>query len=279
MNTPSADPPADQAPNRPNVHKVFSQKVADYLKSRPDYPLALFEQLTELGALSAGAIVADIGSGTGLLTGALLQRGHEVFALEPNDEMRAAAEANLQSFDRFRSRSGSAEVTGLTNASIDLVTAAQAFHWFDAPRARDECLRILRPQGQVALIWNDRVLTDVLNQALDRVFAAFGGELRKVSMQQEERRQVPEFFGHAAYQTLSIEHKHWLDRAGFAALVFSRSYMPKRGSAAALEVEGEISRIFDKHAQAGQVLMRYQTLALVGRPDGRPEAGQALKPS
>ncbi len=260
----------DQSPNRPDVHQVFSQKVADYLKSRPDYPLALFEQLSALGALSAGAVIADIGSGTGLLTGSLLQRGHEVFALEPNDEMRAAAESNLQSFGGFHSRSGSAEVTGLPDASIDLVTAAQAFHWFDAPRARDECLRILRPEGQVALIWNDRVLTDPLNQALDRVFTDFGGELRKVSMQQEERRQVPVFFGRAAYQSLSIDHTHWLDRAGLDALVFSRSYMPKRGSGSALQVEGEISRIFDEHAQVGQVLMRYQTLALVGHPTHRP---------
>lgn len=266
MSTLSSDPGVRQNPSS-DTRQVFAQKVVDYLESRPDYPAAMFTQLEAIGALPARAAVADLGSGTGLLTRALLERGHQVFALEPNDEMRLAAEQVLNNYPGFNSCAGSAEQTGLPDSSVDLVSAAQAFHWFDASLARDECLRILRPHGQVALIWNDRVLSDRLNQALDEVFVQFGGELRKVSMQQEERRQVPLFFGDARYQSFEFDHDHWLDRSGLDALVFSRSYMPARGSDKGLEVERAVSNVFERQAQAKRVLMRYRTLLLIGRPE------------
>ena len=253
------NPPADP-------HQFFSRKVADYLKSRPDYPAALLDALESLDGMPARAIIADIGSGTGLLTRSLLARGHTVHALEPNEEMRRAAEQMLNGNPGFISNAGSAEQTGLPDRSVDLITAAQAFHWFDAPRAREECLRILRPAGQVALIWNDRVLSDPLNQALDEILSKFGGELRKVSAQQEERRQVPVFFGNAKYRSLEFDHVHWLDRSGLDSLVFSRSYMPARDSGPGLEIGRAVSGIFNRLAESGRVLMRYQTVALVGRP-------------
>ena len=265
MTNSSAAPSAGQD-QVANVHQIFSQKVQDYLKSRPDYPAALFDRLAECGALPNNAVIADIGSGTGSLTKSLLDLGHEVFALEPNDEMRQAAERILIDYPGFWSSAGSAEQTGLPDSSVDLVTAAQAFHWFDAPRARDECLRILRPHGRVALIWNDRVLSDPLNQGLDQVLSGFGGALRKVSMQQEELRQVPLFFGGSSYSSFEFEHGHWMDRSGLEALVFSRSYMPARNSEAGRAAERSVLQIFNDHAQAGRVLMRYVTLALVGRP-------------
>ncbi|MED5622454.1 class I SAM-dependent methyltransferase [Ideonella sp. BN130291] len=245
---------------------IFSGKVADYIVSRPDYPAALFDALVQCGALPAGADVADIGAGTGLLTHALLQRGHRVTAVEPNDEMRSACDASLGAHPGYRSTSGRAEATGLAEASVDLITAAQAFHWFDVMPARHEALRILRPAGQVALVWNDRVGSDPLQVALDALFAEFGGSRRSAMLAHDDRSQVPEFFGGMPQQQ-DFAHQHRLDLAGLLSLVFSRSYMPARESDDGRRAVRAIEAVFARFADAGRVAMRYRTVLMLGRPN------------
>jgi len=134
----------------------FTGRVADYERGRPGYPAALFDRLVELAALAPGATVADVGAGTGLATAPLLTRGLAVVAVEPNAEMRAVAERRLGGVPGFSSVTGSAEATGLADSSVDLVLAAQAFHWFAPAPTRAEWRRILRPPGNVALVWNAR---------------------------------------------------------------------------------------------------------------------------
>ena len=134
----------------------FTTRVENYVRYRPGYPPEAIELLRSRCGLQAGAAVADIGSGTGILTELVLASGARVAAVEPNAAMRAAAEAALGGNARFRSVDGSAEATTLAPASIDLLVAGQAFHWFDAERARAEALRILRPRGWAALLWNER---------------------------------------------------------------------------------------------------------------------------
>src|SRR5580704_17335722 len=135
----------------------FSSRVDDYVRYRPGYPAALYAWLAAEGRLDAGSVVVDVGSGTGILSRGLLESGGaRVVGVEPNAAMRAAAERSLAGQPRFESVDASAEATGLPAASADLVIAAQAFHWFDPPRARVEFARILRPSGLVALVWNQR---------------------------------------------------------------------------------------------------------------------------
>ena len=136
---------------------IFSSKVTGYVASRPDYPAALFDALRTTCDLQPGALVADVGAGTGLLTRGLLARGYTVTAIEPSDAVRSAADHALEHVPAYSSASGTAEQMPLPPQSVDLITAAQAFHWFDIKAARAECLRVLKPQGHVALIWNDRV--------------------------------------------------------------------------------------------------------------------------
>lgn len=247
-----------------DVPAVFSAKVADYRAARPDYPAALFDAL-----FTAPVRVADVGSGTGLFTRGLLARGHEVHAVEPSAEMRAAAEDEFAHEPRFHSVAGRAEATTLPAVSVDWVVAAQAFHWFDIPRARAECLRILRLAGQVALVWNDRVLEDPVHTALDvEVFAEFGGEKRSALVAHEaSRSDAPAFFNGAPVREFGFEHSQRLDAAGLLALVCSRSYMPARASDAGAAVALRVRRLFDAHAGgANRVTLRYRTQALVGRP-------------
>jgi SAM-dependent methyltransferase len=168
---------------------------------------------------------------------------------------------------RYRSVEGCAESIPLGDASVDLVTAAQAFHWFDIDRARAECRRVLRSDGQVALIWNDRAADDPLYRALDAVFAEFGGVRRDALLAHEDRSGVSRFFGAAAAQQLCWPHHHQLSEAGLVSLVFSRSYMPERNTPAGSEAGLRVREVFGRFASAGKVTVRYRTVAIVGRPE------------
>jgi SAM-dependent methyltransferase len=248
------------------VFELFSAKVAEYIASRPNYPRALFDELAALGLLNASKRIADLGAGTGIFTRALLDRGCEVIAVEPNAAMRAAADTALQSYPRYRSVTGTAEHTSLAAASIDLITAAQAFHWFDIAAARSECLRILKPEGQVALIWNDRVLTDPLHIALDEIFTKYGGAMRGAVLAHEDRSSVPQFFGSAEVHTLQYPNEQRLNRDGLTSLVLSRSYMPARDTGAGQAAVQDTHRIFDAFSAGDHVTVRYRTIATIGRP-------------
>ncbi len=248
------------------VRSVFSDKVADYVASRPDYPLPLFDALRAGGGLTDGALVADLGAGTGLLTHGLLSQRWQVVAVEPNPAMRAACDAWLGGQAGYRSVEGSAESIPLAAASVDLITAAQAFHWFELDRARDECLRVLRPRGQVALIWNDRVLQDPLHVALDELFAEFGGSKRSALLAHEDRAGVPRFFADGPSAERAWPHVQMLDRASLLSLVCSRSYMPARDTAMGRVVAQRVDQLFERLAVDQTVPVRYRTVLIVGRP-------------
>src|SRR5688572_11749971 len=121
------DPPAG---SRPDPTGRFTHRADAYVKSRPSYPAGLFDVLRDECGLGPSSVVADLGSGTGIFTRLLLERGATVHAVEPNDDMRGEAERTLASEPRFHSVKGTAEATTLAAGSIHLVTAAQAFHWF-----------------------------------------------------------------------------------------------------------------------------------------------------
>src|SRR5690606_35644369 len=137
----------------------FSSRVEAYIRSRPGYPAAVCEVLGREIGFTAGWVVADIGSGTGLSTRLFLENGNDIFAVEPKAAMRQAAEAMLAKNAGFRSVEGTAEQTSLASGSTDLVVAGQAFHWFDERQSLREFARILKPGGFVVLMWNARRLT------------------------------------------------------------------------------------------------------------------------
>lgn len=249
------------------VGAIFDDKVRDYIAARPDYPRALIDALADgLARPAAEATVADLGAGSGLLTRALLSRFGTVWAVEPGAPMRAACDAMLGGSPGYRSAAGAAEAIPLPAGSVDLITAAQAFHWFDVPRARAEARRVLAPGGQVALVWNDRVGGDPLHQALDALFAEFGGAKRSALVAHEERRGVDDFFGAAGFETRQWPHAHALDRDGLLALAFSRSYMPARDTPAGRAATARLDEVFARHAEGGQVQVRYTTVLMRGAP-------------
>lgn len=243
----------------------FSDRVDDYVRYRPGYPPALIELLAKEHRLGPGCIVADVGSGTGILTRLLLDTGAHVHAIEPNAAMRTAAETSLAAYGGFASVDASAEATTLAPASVDLVIAAQAFHWFDAPRARLEFVRILRPSGAVALVWNQRLaspLNDDYERMLDR-FAPEYGPVRETNRAAEPKLRA--FFAPTKPAFASFEHEQRFDEAGLLGRLMSSSFAPREGDPLHAPMMERLAEIFAAHARDGMVVLRYETVVWHGR--------------
>src|SRR2546425_5633219 len=146
--------------NFTDAKQRFSNRVADYVRYRPGYPLALIDLLRAECGLRPDHVIADVGSGTGFLSRLFLDNGNRVFGVEPNEEMRQAGEEYLAAHDKFSSVSGSSEATALPEASVDFITAAQALHWFEPGATRREFLRSLKPHGWGIVVWTDRRSTE-----------------------------------------------------------------------------------------------------------------------
>ena len=252
------------------VTAVFSPKVQDYVRSRPDYPAAVFAHLGQWLAGQPFApqdrVVADVGAGTGLFTADLLPLAGRVWAVEPNEAMRAAADARLGTHPAYRSTAGSAEASGLADASVHLITAAQTAHRWDRTRALAECRRVLAPGGCVVLVWNLRLASAPLHQALDQVFARFGGSRREAMQEDLIEDLAPAFFPGACSAHV-WPHAHELDEAGLQALAFSRSFMPPRDSAEGRAAVQALSDLFVSASEAGRLTVRYTTHAWIGQLD------------
>jgi SAM-dependent methyltransferase len=257
----------------------FGGRVADYARHRPRYPAALVDALRREHGLAPGHVVADVGSGTGLLARLFLDAGHEVYGVEPNGEMRAAGEALLAAYPRFRSVDGRAEATGLPPASVDWVTAGQAFHWFEPEAAREEFARILRPGGHAALVWNDRrVEASAFSRGYEDLLRRFGTDYEQVrhrARQTSERDDagIHRFFAPARCREHVFENVQRLDFQGLRGRLLSASYVPLAGHPNHAPMLAALRDLFDANARGGEVLFEHDTRLFVGRLDARQGVG------
>lgn len=245
--------------------KRFSSRVDNYIKYRPSYPQALIDLLAAECGLSSDATIADIGSGTGILAELLLRRGYQVIGVEPNDEMRSAGDRLLQNYPRFTSVAGTAEATTLNDGSVDLITAGQAFHWFDPARFRAECVRILRPGGWIALIWNDRRLdSSPFLQAYERLLLTHGTDYTAVNHKQFDDESMKRFFGAGRFRKASFENVQTFDFEGVKGRLLSSSYVPEADHPSYQPMLDELQQIFGQHQTHGQVVFEYDTIVYYG---------------
>ena len=243
-----------------NSTERFSSRVENYIKYRPSYPAAVLELLSSRCGLGARSVVADVGSGTGILTEPLLETGAAVFAIEPNRPMREAAERHLNDYGRFRSIDGTAEATTLAAASVDLITASQAFHWFDVQKSRLELRRILRPEGWVALIWNERPTEAVpLLDDYDALLRRYCSEYDKVTSLRADESKIREFLGRRP-EIGVFANRQVFDYAGLEGRLMSSSYAPEAGNPQHEPLITGLREIFDRHNRAGKVQFPYRTL-------------------
>ncbi|CAB3759013.1 class I SAM-dependent methyltransferase [Paraburkholderia solisilvae] len=243
----------------------FSDRVADYVRFRPTYPREIVTFLHDTCGVAPAAPVADIGAGTGISAKVFLDEGHPVIAVEPNDAMRAAADALLASYDGFSSVSGTAEATTLADASVDLVIAAQAFHWFDPVTARREFARILKPRGLVALFWNSRMLEgSPFLEGYEALLQQYSTDYQAVAERYGDDESMAVWFGDAFAHKAYFPNAQWLDFDGLKGRLLSSSYAPKAGHPNHEPMLTALRALFDRTAHDGNVEFAYQTRVYVG---------------
>ena len=241
----------------------FTSRADNYARYRPTYPAAAIDWLFEVGGLSAGSVVADVGSGTGILAALLLERGATVYAVEPNAAMRAAAEAWLGEQPGFTSIDATAEATGLPDAGIDLVTAGQAFHWFEPEATRAEFRRVLRPGGAVALVWNSRDKRSAFVADYEAMLNEYAHSYRRVR-HGSHMHSIGQFFADG-YEMRVFDHERPQEYDSLLGGLLSGSYSPLPGDPRYEPMVARLRAIFAAHQRDGRVVTPYRTQVYFGR--------------
>jgi ubiquinone/menaquinone biosynthesis C-methylase UbiE len=244
----------------------FSSRVENYVRYRPSYPPGILLTLRDGCGLSAGSIVADIGSGTGILSSIFLQNGNTVFGVEPNREMRAAGERLLQDQPRFHSIIGTAEATTLPDNSVDFVVAGQAFHWFEADKAKVEFARILKPEGWVALVWNERRASETpFHQAYEKLLLSYAPFEEHIQQKTTLFETLAEWFAPHPMQHRIFPNAQEFDWEGLRGRLLSSSYMPEVGHPNHEPMIVDLEAIFRAHQTNGHIRFEYETSVYFGQ--------------
>ena len=243
----------------------FSSRVDNYVRYRPGYPAVVLDLLKKMCRLTPDSVIADIGSGTGIFTRMLLENGNRVFGVEPNTDMRMAAQKLLASFPRFTSVTGTAETTTLTDRGIDFITVAQAAHWFDRDRARSEFIRILKPGGWTVLLWNERRTdsTPFLRE-YEQLLLTYGTDYQEVRHERTTAK-INAFFAPSEFQERKFNMSQEFHYAALEGRLLSSSYTPQQGDTKYVPMLRELKRIFEAHQKNGKVAFDYVTRVYFGR--------------
>lgn len=259
----------------------FSQRVENYIKYRPRYPKAVLDLLRVECQLQKTHTIADIGSGTGILSELFLKNGNPVLGVEPDPQMRAGGEYYLRDYPAFTSVAATAEATTLLDDSVDFVTAGQAFHWFDLQLARREFDRILRPGGWVVLVWNiQRATGTPFLEALqafwqDRRFSKYPSKqasermarIQALRLNPERARQIllEPFFGPGEFTERAFENPMSVDLQGLKGRILSNAPALEPGDLLYGTMLASIDELFQKHQRNGTVTIEHATRVVIGQ--------------
>lgn len=245
---------------------IYAGKAEKYARYRWDYQPAAIQAIAARAGLCAGSVVADVGAGTGILTRHLAVLAGRVYAIEPNEEMRAEARKHLSGCPSCAVLEGSAEATGLPGRSVDLVCAAQAIHWFEPEAAQREFRRILKPGGWLAILWNTLdagpVSADI--QAINT--PAYGAQTAHpapwVNLPPEA------YFQGGSYERMAWPFTTRQDWEQFIGALCSASFAPDETHPLYPRYEQAAREIFDRHSHSGILSGRGETHLLIGRITG-----------
>ncbi|OQP48037.1 methyltransferase type 11 [Niastella yeongjuensis] len=242
----------------------FSNRVENYVKYRPHYPPAIVNYIQQQFGFKTGTI-ADVGAGTGILTSLFLDAGYAVYAVEPNAPMLAKATTLLQDYPGFTAVPGTAENTTLPENSVDAIMAGQAFHWFNPENSKAEFTRILKPQGLVMLVWNERNTQAPFEQEYDALINKYGKDYVQVKHRNIEPADIESFFAPAPMELKVFDNQQVFDFDGLKGRLLSSSYMPLQGEAGYEEMLTALNKLFDKYQQAGTITITYDTRLYAGK--------------
>ncbi|MGH7890613.1 MAG: class I SAM-dependent methyltransferase [Thermodesulfobacteriota bacterium] len=246
--------------------KRFSQRAGYYKKYRPGYPREIIGLLKAECGLNNSLTIADIGSGTGILSEMFLREGNPVYGVEPNREMRKASEDILNGYPNFESVNGTAESTTLEDGTVDLITVGHAFHWFDVGKSKVEFIRILRQGGWVALVWNDRRTdTTPFLRSYEDLLKNFGTDYSDVNPANFNFRTLSTFFGKGGFEIKLFDNFQTFDFEGLKGRLLSSSYVPMEDHSNYVVMMDELHRIFLESQKDGKVVFKYDTKVYWGR--------------
>ena len=249
-----------------NTLNRFSSRVDHYIKYRPDYPHEVITFLKQEGILTSGSVIADIGSGTGISSELFLKEGNVVYGVEPNREMRDAAQKLLAGYKNFCSISGTAEITNLPTADIGLIIAGQAFHWFDKEKCKTEFKRILKSNGTIVLMWNDRRTNSTpFLSAYEDFIKMFAIDYAEVNHKNIDEKIFNDFFGEANYKIKLFDNFQYFDFEGLKGRILSSSYMPEEGHKDYNFMISVLKKIFNRFQENGKVTLEYDTKIYYGK--------------
>jgi SAM-dependent methyltransferase len=245
--------------------KRFTTRVENYLKYRPSYPTAIVTLLETECGLTRDQLVADIGSGTGLMTELFLKHGNKVFGVEPNAEMRFAGERLLAKYPSFVSVTATAEAMTLPNESVDFIVVGQAFHWFDHAVVKIEFKRILQPGGWVVIVWNGfRIETSAVVRGYHELLVKYGTDYQEVS-REIETCDIEALFSPREFRQARFPYKQVFDFEGLKGRLLSASYAPQPGDPGYDQMIEELRGIFDANQKEGKVDFDYETEVYYGQ--------------
>lgn len=239
----------------------FTNKGELYAQARPRYAGALFAHFKQALHIPVGSVFADIGAGTGIFSEQLLQNGYRVYAVEPNSDMRKKAEEKLSANKDFFSVNGTDASTTLPAHSVDYVTAAQAFHWFDQAAFKKECARILKPGGRILLVYNSRDLTTECNKALADLCHSYCPTFEGFSKGTGD--EACRAFFENRCEVFCADNYQVYDRTGYTQRILSSSYALREGDVGYSEFLDAIHALFDTYAADGLLTVPMQTVAYI----------------
>ncbi len=242
----------------------FTNKGQIYASARPSYPKELFKYLQDKNVINPQSIVADIGSGTGIFTTQIAPYVDTVYAVEPNEDMRTQAILQFQDYTNIISVDGTAEHTLLKDHSIDCITVAQAFHWFDRSAFRAECSRILNDHGKAVLIWNDRDSQASIIQENYDINATFCPSFKGASSGISFAPESFDDFFRERCELITFSNVYRYDLTAFLERNLSSSYAPSKTDAVYDEYIHALTDLFMKRSVNGYVNYPYLTRCYIG---------------
>jgi len=241
----------------------FSDRADNYAKYRPDYPTKIIEYLNEYN-FSKHSIVADVGSGTGKLTEIFLKNGNNVYAVEPNVKMRDMADSLLGKYKNYISINGTAENTTLENNCIDFIVVGQAFHWFDAIKALSEFKRILKNNGVLVLIWNDRKTDTDFSIEYENILNKYSKNYKESTHRNISDEAIEKYFV-KDFKKYMIENNQKFNFTELLGRFSSSSYTPKQGTDEYKDSYNSLEKIFNKYKADNKIVFDYDTKIYIGR--------------
>ena len=244
----------------------FTGKADIYKKYRPSYPKELIDYLYSQVGFNKDSAIADIGSGTGIFSRLLLERGSRVYCVEPNGDMRQTSEKDLAGFENFIAVSAPAENTGLQDKSVDFITAAQAFHWFDRQLFKQECRRILKPGGKFAIVYNGPEDCEFIKKrdSISEKYAV--GDKKGYHQHGDPPEEYADFFANGVCEDKIFRNDLQFDKESFIGRDLSRSYTPREDKDPE-KYHGlikELGELFDEYSADGILHFPHITVSYVG---------------